>query len=158
MKKIILMRHSIPERQNLPTAQLLSPSVEIIDDFKERIIGIAKEDFWYRQYTDYDFKNEGGESLNDVKKRMAHAMGEVLSKTRDGEITLIVSHATAICSYLLNYCEIEVTDATTKSRRITFHKQELLNGIFNPADYFILELSNDILQKITFGEENVISP
>ena len=61
------MRHSIPERQNLPTAQLLSPSVEIIDDFKERIIGIAKEDFWYRQYTDYDFKNEGGESLNDVK-------------------------------------------------------------------------------------------
>ncbi len=200
MKKIILMRHSIPERQNLPTeqlplseagkklilsrkdnfcninkcfsspylraietAQLLSTSVEIIDDFKERIIGIAKEDFWYRQYTDYNFKNEDGESLNDVKKRLTHAMEEVLSKIRDGETALVVSHATAICSYLLHYCEIEVTDATTKSRRITFHEQELLNGIFNPADYFILEFSNDTLQKITFSvrkfqHENVISP
>ena len=190
MKTIFLMRHSIPERLDLPTAQLplseagktlalekklvfadidhcfSSPyqrafetakliagedKVEVIEGLYERLIGDAKEDFWYRQYTDYDYRNEHGESLNDVKDRMKQAMQEILHRMQDSEQALVVSHATAICAYLLNYCEIEVTDITTKSRKITRDSHVIFNGKFNPTDYFILRFEDDMLNDISFG-------
>lgn len=187
MKRVILMRHSIPERVDLPTeklplseegirlildkrenffeinkcfsspyrraietAMLISDSIEVIDNLHERIVGDAKEDFWYKQYSDYNYKSPGGESLNEVKKRMLQAMSQVLDKAIDGETILVVSHATAICSYLLNYCKLEVVDAASKSRRIVFNNKVILNGIINPADYFIIEYEGDSIDGIVF--------
>lgn len=161
MKTIYLMRHSIPERIDLPTeqiplseegrklvlekksafcviakcfsspykraietAKLITDNVEIVEGLHERTIGEEKEDFWYKQYSDYDYRNAGGES------------------------TLVVSHATAICSYFLNDCKLEVIDASAKERRITFQKRVILNGKLNPADYFIIRFGNDTIMDI----------
>lgn len=185
MKTIYLMRHSIPERIDLPTeqiplseegrklvlekksvfcgiakcfsspykraietAKLITDNVEIVEGLHERTIGEAKEDFWYKQYSDYDYRNVGGESLNEVKIRMKKAMEGILGKMEDGESALVVSHATAICSCFLNDCKLEVIDASAKERRITFQKRVILNGKLNPADYFIIRFGNDTIMDI----------
>lgn len=189
MKTIYLMRHSIPERTDLPTeqiplsedgrklvierksafrgiakcfsspykravetAKLIMDHVEIMEELHERTIGKAKEDFWYRQYCDYNYRNSGGESLNEVKMRMKKAMDEILGTIGEGESALVVSHATAICAYLLNDCELEVVDASTKSRKITFQNREILNGKLNPADYFRIEFQNGSIENVTFTQ------
>ena len=60
----------------------------------------------------------------------------------------MVSHATAICAYLLSYCEIEVKDAENKVRKISFHGKKILNGRFQPADGFEILFENDIFSDI----------
>ena len=103
-------------------------------ELHERTIGDAREDFWLKQYEDHDFRNPGGESLNQVKVRMKTAIDSIVGQMEEGETALVVSHATAICAYLLSYCEIEVKDAANKARKISFHGKEILNGRFQPAD------------------------
>ena len=111
MKKIFLMRHSIPEKGDMPneriplsekgkalavskrnilskvdrcfsspyrraieTAECIADHPVIVEELHERTIGDAREDFWLKQYEDYDFRNPGGESLNQVKVRMKTAI------------------------------------------------------------------------------------
>lgn len=154
MKKIFLMRHSIPEKGDMPneqiplsedgralamskrnvfsnvdrcfsspyrrameTAELIAGYPVVVEELHERTTGDAREDFWLKQYEDYDFHNPGGESLNQVKVRMKTAIDATVRHMEEGETALVVSHATAICAYLLSYCEIEVKDAANKVRR-----------------------------------------
>ena len=107
MKKIFLMRHSIPEKGDMPneqiplseegkalavskrnifsnvdrcfsspyrrameTAEFIADHPVIVKELHERTIGDAREDFWLKQYEDHDFRNPGGESLNQVKVRI----------------------------------------------------------------------------------------
>lgn len=165
MKKIFLMRHSIPEKGDMPneqiplseegkalavskrnifsnvdrcfsspyrrameTAEFIADHPVIVKELHERTIGDAREDFWLKQYEDHDFRNPGGESLNQVKVRMKAAIDSIVCQMEEGETALVVSHATAICAYLLSYCEIEVKDAENKVRKISFHGKEILNG------------------------------
>ena len=181
MKKIFLLRHSIPQKGNMPneqiplsekgralaiskrnifanvdkcfsspyrrareTAELIAGQSIVVEDLHERTIGEAREDFWLKQYEDYDFHNPGGESLNQTKIRMRAAKNSILRQMEEGETALVVSHATAICAYLLSYCEIEVKDAANKVRKISFHGKEILNGRFQPADGFEILFENDI--------------
>ena len=185
MKRIFLMRHSIPEKRDMPneqiplseegkalalsksnvlsnvdrcfsspyrraveTAELIVDHPFIVEELHERTIGDAKEDFWVKQYEDYDFHNPGGESLNQTKIRMRAAMNSILRQMEEGETALVVSHATAICAYLLSYCEIEVKDAVDKVRKISFHGKEILNGRFQPADGFEILFENDAFSDI----------
>ena len=63
--------------------------------------------------------------------------------------------ATEMCAYLLNYCEIEVIDAQTKARKITWNQHVILNGTINPTDYFIIEFEKDEVQDIRWGVSHV---
>ena len=185
MKRIFLMRHSIPEKRDMPneqiplseegkalalsksnvlsnvdrcfsspyrraveTAELIVDHPFIVEELHERTIGDAKEDFCLKQYEDYDFHNPGGESLNQVRTRMKMAVDSIVCQMEEGETALVVSHATAICAYLLSYCEIEVKDAENKVRKISFHGKEILNGRFQPADGFEILFENDIFSDI----------
>jgi len=192
MKTIILMRHSIAEKLDLPTeelplsregrllaakqrdnalvksaskcfsspyvraletAKIIFGNTETVQDLHERIVGKenAIEDFWHMQYLDYDFKNEGGESLNEVKDRMKKAMDFVLENMQDEDKALVVSHATAICAYLLNFCKIEVIDHKIKLRRITYNGKDILNGWIKPTNYFIIKYAdNNEVREIEF--------
>lgn len=97
----------------------------------ERMIGDPKsftKEIWAGQYTDFGLKNSGGESFSEVNKRMTEAVNDILSKTKDGEEAAIVSHAAAICAYLMNYCEIKVINAENKSREISFNGNVVLSG------------------------------
>ena len=185
MKKIFLMRHSIPEKRDISneliplseegkalavskrnifskvdkcfsspyrrameTAECIADPPVIVEELHERTIGDAREDFWLKQYEDYDFRNPGGESLNQVKVRMKTAIDSIVGQMEEGETALVVSHATAICAYLLSYCEIEVKDAANKVRKISFHGKEILNDRFQPADGFEILFENDIFGDI----------
>ena len=189
MKTILLMRHSIAERLDLPTeelplskagrdlaaerkeslsnihiqrcfsspyrraretAEILFGKPVLVDKLHERIPGTAPEDFWEKQYGNFDVKFPGGESLNEVRQRMKNALDSVLENLSEGETALVVSHATAICAYLTNYCSLTVVDPETKRRNITFHDTTVFEGSFNPTEYFILSFEADKLMDITF--------
>jgi len=189
MKTIILMRHSIAKRLDIPnnelplsedgkklalkvkedikvyninkcycssslrayeTASILFDKVEILHDLHERIIGDAKEDFWYKQYTNYDYKNVGGESLNEVKDRMQETITGILNHCNENDCILVVSHGTAICSYLLNFCTIEVIDALTRSRKIVFKNKEIMQGNIDPTNYFVIKYKDNKVEEIKY--------
>ena len=170
MKKIFLMRHSIPEKGDMPneqiplseegkalavskrnifsnvdrcfsspyrrameTAEFIADHPVIVKELHERTIGDAREDFWLKQYEEV---------------RMKTAIDSIVGQMEEGETALVVSHATAICAYLLSYCEIEVKDAENKVRKISFHGKEILNGRFQPADGFEILFENDIFSDI----------
>ena len=139
-------------RRALETAELISNGPVLVrEGLHERILGDAPEDFWLGQYLDYDLAYPGGESLNMVKVRMKGAMDAILREMEEGETALVVSHATAICSYLLNYCEMEVADAATKSRIIRFKGQEVLHDTIRPTDCFELAYVNSELSSVRFS-------
>ena len=139
---------SSPYRRAIETAEFIADHPVIVKELHERTIGDAREDFWLKQYEDHDFRNPGGESLNQVKVRMKTAIDSIVGQMEEGETALVVSHATAICAYLLSYCEIEVKDAENKVRKISFHGKEILNGRFQPADGFEILFENDIFSDI----------
>lgn len=143
--------YTSPYNRALETAKLIAGEVEVVAGLRERVIGDEEEGFWLRQYQDYDYRSESGESLNQVKLRMKQSLDYIIKNTKDGETALAVSHATAICAYLLNYCEIEVIEPDTKLRRITFENRVILDGKINLADYFILEVESDKITDISFS-------
>lgn len=55
---------SSPYRRAIETAECIADHPVIVEELHERTIGDAREDFWLKQYEDYDFRNPGGESLN----------------------------------------------------------------------------------------------
>lgn len=139
----------------METAEFIADHPVIVKELHERTIGDAREDFWLKQYEDHDFRNPGGESLNQVKVRMKTAIDSIVGQMEEGETALVVSHATAICAYLLSYCEIEVKDAENKVRKISFHGKEILNGRFQPADGFEILFENDIFGYSCYGERKM---
>ena len=60
---------SSPYRRAMETAEFIADHPVIVKELHERTIGDAREDFWLKQYEDHDFRNPGGESLNQVKVR-----------------------------------------------------------------------------------------
>lgn len=139
----------------METAEFIADHPVIVKELHERTIGDAREDFWLKQYEDHDFRNPGGESLNQVKVRMKTAIDSIVGQMEEGETALVVSHATAICAYLLSYCEIEVKDAENKVRKISFHGKEILNGRFQPADGFEILLKTIFFGYSCYGERKM---
>jgi 2,3-bisphosphoglycerate-dependent phosphoglycerate mutase len=127
-----------------------SDAPQIIEDLHERTVGDADHDFWLQQYEDHDYKNLDGESLNEVKKRMSRAAKMMLDQMKDGETALAVSHATAICAYLLNFCEIQVSDPKEKTRKILFHGEIIMNGKIDPTNSFVLCFDHGTMASISF--------
>lgn len=146
---------SSPYRRAMETAEFIADHPVIVKELHERTIGDAREDFWLKQYEDHDFRNPGGESLNQVKVRMKTAIDSIVGQMEEGETALVVSHATAICAYLLSYCEIEVKDAENKVRKISFHGKEILNGRFQPADGFEILLKTIFFGYSCYGERKM---
>ena len=142
--------YTSPYTRAVETAKQISNKIEILYDLHERIIGEAYEDFWLKQYLDYDYANKNGESLNQVKERMKNVINKILKSINEGEQVLVISHATAICAYLLNCCQIIITNALEKSRRITFNNDVILNGKIEPTSYFEIKYQGNKIYSIIF--------
>lgn len=129
------------------TAEIFS--FDVITDARliERNVGnkdTFTKDLWAKQYTDIDAKNDNGESFRMVQRRMSGFMNDLLAKMDDGESAVVVSHAAAICAYLQQYCEIQVTDVDTKQRRIVFHNETVLDGTIKTPSCFVLTFSKGL--------------
>ena len=142
--------YTSPYTRAVETAKQISNKIEILYDLHERIIGEAYEDFWLKQYLDYDYANKNGESLNQAKERMKIVINKILKSINEGEQVLVVSHATAICAYLLNCCQIIITNALEKSRRITFNNDIILNGKIEPTSFFEIKYHENNIYSIIF--------
>lgn len=125
-------------------------SVDVITDARlsERKIGDTDtftKALWAKQYTDMDAKNDNGKSFRMVQRRMSEFMNALLAEMEEGESAFVVSHAAAICAYLQQYCEIQVTDVSTKRRRILFHNTTVLDGKIKTPSCFVLTFEKDLV-------------
>ena len=89
-------------------ANFLDLQINIKKELGERVIG-ALGDKKIRfvnesQENDFDYKLNGGESLNDVKKRMLKFINNILINEENRTIALF-THNVAITSLLTEYCE-----------------------------------------------------
>ena len=92
--------------------------VNIDDRLDERRVGKRNDDIypdWFtRQYLDSSFKTEGGESQEDVQKRMNEVIDEMIKKHKDQRIA-VFTHGNAITFYLLKFCKLlEIEDQRLK--------------------------------------------
>ena len=145
--------YTSPYRRATSTAEKLRAHFYMDERLRERELGnpnTLNEAFWSRQYEDYNYKNDGGESLNETKERMTAVMCEILSTMQDGDTVAVVSHAAAICAYLLNWCTIEVMDTQKKLRKITYQGAIVVNGSIAAPSAFVLEFENEHLSRLKY--------
>ena len=145
--------YSSPYKRAYSTAEVLCGNITIDSRLRERELGTPETlspNFWSRQYEDHNYKNAGGESLNDVKCRMTEAVGEILSSMQAGGTVAVVSHAAAICALLLNWCTVEVTDEKKKIREIRHGADVVLCGKISTPSAFLLGFDEDRLQSIEY--------
>ena len=83
-------------------------------------------------------EQEHGCPLHHNRSRLA--MTDILSGLRNGQSAVVVSHAAAICAYLMEFasCEVTVMDADTKSRKVVFHGKKIHEGPIPAPSYFVM--------------------
>ncbi len=87
------------------SAKVLSIDIHTDERFREREKGLKGNEFgmFQKRWNDFDFHEDGGESLNMVQKRNIEALFEVLNNN-SGKNIIIGTHGTAL-STILNYFE-----------------------------------------------------
>lgn len=127
----------IVEKQNL--------KVNIDDRFDERRVGIPNDDivkdWWVRQYTDENYRTEGGESQKDVRKRFTQAFNEILSNNK-GKRIAIFSHGYAITFFIMKWCDFECMEDKDHFR-FSFNDKEIFNKKINAPEVFKLEFNEN---------------
>lgn len=147
------MVYTSPYRRAYSTAEKLKEHLRVDERFRERELGnpnTLNAEFWNRQYEDHNYKNVDGESLNETRKRITPAINEILLTIDDGNTVAIVSHAAAICAFLLNWCSIEVVDKQNKLRKISYKGAVVMNGKIATPSAFVLTFEKEQLCGIEY--------
>lgn len=118
-----------------------SEEIEIDEYFGERKFGISSwdelpSDFGKKQFEDFNYKLENGESINEVIMREEKSLTKILEKHK-GKKILIVGHSTALASLFSKWCEI----AYTGSYR--YKDVEFFDGKWNYCETFKLIFDDD---------------
>lgn len=118
----------------------------VCDLFGERVHGINNwselpEDFERKQFEDFNYKVDNGESLNEVKDRMLKGLDLLLKE--DFNNILVVGHGTAIASLLSNWCEINYGEEYYK-----FKDKIIMDHRWNYMECFKLEFEDNELVNI----------
>lgn len=145
--------YTSPYRRAYSTAEKLNEHFIVDDRLRERELGnpeTLNAEFWNRQYENHNYKNAGGESLNDTKKRMTAAIHEIIPTIQDGNSVAVISHAAAICAFLLNWCSIEVVDEQKKLRKIIHRGAVVMNGKIATPSAFVLGFEREQLCRIRY--------
>ena len=122
--------------------------INVDDRLNERKIGqlgdMPMRDFERLQARDFDFKLNGGESINQVKKRMSDCLKNILMFESDEKI-VVISHATAITSLLSAWCEIGHN--YDENVILTYNEETIVDGNYQAPHVF----------KVTFDGLNVLN-
>ena len=88
-------------------ARKLEEEIQIVSEIGERVLGNLGDKRIRMvnelQENDFDYKLQGGESLNEVKRRMVRFLSSLLEKHCDKTIALF-THNVAITCLLSNWC------------------------------------------------------
>ncbi len=132
--------YSSPYIRSVHTIQYLADSkdlkIEKDENLRERNVGTWVEEFWpyaEKQWTDFDYKEKGGESLNEVQERNIKAVNNIL-KNHHNQTVVIGTHGTALCT-ILNYYDKKIDFEFFKSMahkmpflvELTFDNEEYKN-------------------------------
>lgn len=145
--------YTSPYKRARDTARELCEGAVTDDRLRERELGDLQTldaAFWGRQYADHTYRNKNGESLNDAGKRMTAALREIMAATPEGGTAAVVSHAAAICAFLLNWCSIEVVDEQKKVRKIQHSETVALDGKIAAPSVFVLRFADGQLHEIRY--------
>lgn len=117
----------------------------------ERKFGVDKisdlpKDFFEKQTLDWDYKLDGGESLNEVSCRMKNCLFDLLDKYNDKTI-MIVSHGTALTTMLKDWCQIKY-NFDTNLVEVYFAGEMIFDGNWSAPELFRLEFENEKLVDI----------
>ena len=119
------------ENQNL--------TVNIDERLDERRFGKKNDDIypnWFElQYTDENFKTEGGESQKEVKERFNEAFWEILNNNR-GKRIAIFSHGYAITFFLMQW--IELLEINDKKFKFQFNNDVIFDKPIDAPEVFKL--------------------
>jgi len=133
--------------------------INVDERFNERMLGNTRgvpKTFWITQLEDENAKTEGGENRLEVTNRMNEAINEIL-KNNNGKNIAIVSHATAITFFLMNFCKLEDVELENKKRHFTFNNKTVINRGFNTPEVFKITYKNDRVIEVSIieiGEED----
>lgn len=125
----------------IATAKYFTNDRVLVDEnFGERKFGVntweeLPEDFERKQFSDFDYHLENGESLNDVIKREYWSLMEIIHQYGDKKV-LIVGHATAFTALFCKWCEID------SANNYVFHGQTFFDGKWNYCETFKLTLND----------------
>lgn len=114
---------SSPYKRAIETAKLITDNVEIVEGLHERTIGEAKEDFWYKQYCDYNYSNAGGESALVILNGKLNPADYFIIRFGNDTITDIASYPqkrTAYRDLIAAGCSFSY-DNNAKSRKGSGH-------------------------------------
>ena len=134
-------------------AQKLELDIFIRTELGERIIGSLGDKkirmITELQENDFDYKLPGGESLNDVKKRMVRFVREVLNKHEDKTIALF-THNVAITCLLSEWC----TKGFNLDNRLILNYQDeaIIDGAWDGID--VIELIFDGRELVSIKRKN----
>ncbi len=122
--------------------------INVDERLNERKIGQLGEmpmrDFERLQARDFDFKLSGGESINQVRKRMSDCLKNILMFEAEERI-VIISHATAITSMLSAWCEIGHN--YDENVILSYNEETIVDGNYQAPHVF----------KVTFDGLNVLN-
>lgn len=142
-KKMGGFNFSIAEMNNIP--------LNVDERFGERKFGVKNinelsNDYFEQQWSDLNYKIAGGESINEVQKRMLSAFYEVLNNNKDKTI-MIISHGTALTAMLKEWCDIKL-NYDKKLLEIYFNDNLVFDGNWNCPELFKLEFDDNVLLDI----------
>ena len=130
-------------------ADKLELNINVDNKLNERKIGLLEDKtlrfFKEHQEHDFNYRLSGGDSINSTKTRITNAINEIL-KDNQGLNILIVTHNTAIMSYLLNYCEKGYN--LDERLILNYNGDVIVDGTTNGLDIFKIELEEDKLLNI----------
>lgn len=122
--------------------------IYIDERFNERIEGnldsLSHYDFDNIQAKNFDYKLVGGESLNEVKKRMATATKQVLMNEA-GKRVIVITHNKALIALLSLWCEVGYN--YDDEIILTFNDKTVFDGSSSPLMGF----------KVTFDGMSVLN-
>ncbi len=143
--------YTSPYLRAMETARHTCLPLSVDSRLSERTTGVETPemgDCWLRQYEDMEFKCDGGESFSEVRQRMNACLTDILADMNDGEAVVVVSHAAAICAFLMKYCCVNVTDRSTKSREIIWCGEIVYTGSLPPLTGFAMSFQGNALESI----------
>lgn len=110
--------------------------INIDSGFNERKFGInfweeLPNDFYEKQFRDFDYKLSKGESLNEVLIREEISLNRILDEHKNQKI-LIVGHSTALMTLFSKWCQVYY------DKPYKFNEQEFFDGFWNYCETFKL--------------------
>lgn len=121
--------------------------IELVEDFREqKVAGVWIEDFnafAQRQWTDFDYRLEGGECLREVQQRNIAALNNVLLRY-EGKNVAIGSHGVAVSTILHSF---HPSFAYTDYRRIQPVMPLIVSLSFKGQAFLSAELIDPVLNR-----------